>query len=163
VALLCSPYIIEQLAPVLAEIERRAMTMRPYWVQGVHLAAPQLARNCMHLLLHENQRERPNALIISDDNLVEFATAGLIVAGVRVPDDLEVVAHCNFPWPTPSVVPVKRLGYEVSRVLQACLDSIDLQRRGETAPEATVIPAVFEEEVAVQNPLAEHQSFPHHL
>jgi DNA-binding LacI/PurR family transcriptional regulator len=131
------------------------MTIRPHWVQGVHLAAPQLARNCAQLLMHAGQDERPDALIISDDNLVEFATAGLIAAGVRVPDDLEVVAHCNFPWPTPSVVPVKRLGYEVSRVLKACLESIDLQRGGEAAPAATVIPAVFEDDIVEQNVLTQ--------
>lgn len=160
IAILSPPHITEQLAPVIEDIERRNMTTRPYWVQGVHLAAPQLARNCAHLLMHEGQSERPDALIISDDNLVEFATAGLIAAGVRVPDDLEVVAHCNFPWPTPSVVPVKRLGYEVSRVLQACLDSINQQRQGNKSPDSIIIPAVFEEEVTAQITLAEdHSSF----
>ena len=98
--------------------------------------------------MHDGQSERPDALIITDDNLVEYAAAGVIAAGMRVPEELEVVAHCNFPWPTPSVVPVKRLGYEVTRILQACLDSIDLQRSGQKALPVTQIPAVFEEEVS---------------
>lgn len=150
VAVISNPQPEQEHEWLLGEIERRGLKTRPYWWQGVHLSAPHFARNCAHLLFHAGQNKRPDALIITDDNLVEFATAGLIAASVSVPNDLEVVAHCNFPWPTPSVVPVKRLGYEVPKVLQACLDSIDLQRRDAIPPAVTTIAAVFEDEIAAR-------------
>jgi DNA-binding LacI/PurR family transcriptional regulator len=114
----------------------------------VNQATPETARNLIHLLMQG--AERPDALLIADDNLVEHATAGLVAAGVRVPDDLEVVAHCNFPHPTPSVLPVRRLGYDAREVMKACVESIDIQRRdGKTAPTVTV-KAVFEDEIGMQ-------------
>ena len=56
-------------------------------------------------MLHGPAHDRPDALVITDDNLVPAATAGVLAAGRRVPADLEVVAHANFPHVTPSAVP----------------------------------------------------------
>ena len=118
----------------------------PRMPQTVSLSEPESARNCVHLLMHPGQAERPDALLISNDNLVEHASAGVIAAGVHVPDDLDVVAHCNFPWPAPSVLPVRRLGYDARALLKACIDSIDEQRQGRV-PATAVIPARFENEL----------------
>jgi hypothetical protein len=85
-------------------------------------------------------------LFVVDDNLVESATAGLIAADVKVPSDLHVVAHCNFPWPSPSVLPVKRLGYDIRECLQACIDAIDRQCNGDRDVRPITVPARFEED-----------------
>jgi hypothetical protein len=70
----------------------------------------------------------------------------LLAAGVKVPDEVVVVGHTNFPWPTPSAVPVKRLGFNVRRVLAVSLDLIDQQRRNEQPPHMTTVRATFEDE-----------------
>lgn len=119
---------------------------RPYWVQSVHPASPRSARQVVHLLMQADQPVRPDGLIITDDNLVEAATAGLLDANVSVPTDLSVVVHCNFPWPTLSHVPARRLGYDVHRVLEVCLSDIERQRTG-GAPRSIGIPAVWEDEL----------------
>ena len=67
-------------------------------------------------------------------------------AGVKVPDELEVVAHCNFPWSTPSSIPVHRLGFDAREVLRAALNCIDAMGRRELVPSVTHIPARFENE-----------------
>jgi hypothetical protein len=118
---------------------------RPYWRQIAFPDEPISARLVTHLLME--CKDRPDSLVITDDNLVEQATAGLMASGVRVPEDITVVAHCNFPWPTPSLLPVKRLGFDARQVLRACIDLIDAQRRGEAVPDGVCIPALFEEEV----------------
>ncbi len=135
----------------LEAMGEHGLTTRPYWTQHIHLAAPEAAKNCTHLLMNPDQRERPDALIISDDNLVEHAMAGLIAAGVQVPRHLSIVAHCNFPWPTQSILPATRLGFDARQLLQACLDSIDAQRRGETVASQTLIEPVFENELAASS------------
>ena len=140
------PTFYEQIARGLAQ---RGMSTQPYWAQLASPMAPECARNITHLLMQERGGERPDGLFISDDNLVEHATAGLIAAGVRVPDDLDVVAHCNFPWPTPSVLPAKRLGYDARLVLRQCIEYIDRKRAGQPVSEGTLIPAQFEEEAAL--------------
>jgi DNA-binding LacI/PurR family transcriptional regulator len=116
------------------------------WRIGLDLDSPQYANNAVQLLMRGSPSERPDALVIADDNFVEYATAGLVASGVTSTEAIDVVAHCNFPWPTPSVVPAMRLGYDARHVLQACIDQIDSQRRGEAVPAETIIPAVFEGE-----------------
>jgi DNA-binding LacI/PurR family transcriptional regulator len=118
----------------------------PHLQQAVDPHHPQWADNAARLLLSGG--DRPDALIITDDNLVEHASAGLVAAGVSVPGELDVIAHCNFPWPTPSVLPVRRLGYDAREVLRACIADIDAQRRGETLPatEQMILPR-FEDEL----------------
>ena len=122
------------------------MESRPYWRIEANQSTPQTARSCAHLLMRLPKEDRPDGLLVTDDNLVEQATAGLIDAGAQVPHDIAVVAHCNFPWPTPSAVPVSRLGYDARTVLKACMDVIDAQRHGQTPPHVTMVDAVFEYE-----------------
>ena len=147
IAFLGVPAHVESMPLWEAELAAHGMSTRPYWQQFVGPATPQLARNCAHGMVHENQRIRPDALVITDDNLVEYATAGVVDAGVKVPGEMQLVAHCNFPSPTVSVLPARRLGFDASRVVRACLESIDQQRRGETPPVSVFVPAQFEEEL----------------
>lgn len=125
----------------------RDMSIPARWIQGVDRRHARLASNAAHLLMHGEADHRPDGLIIVDDNLVEHAAAGLVAAGVRVPDDLEVVAHCNFPWPVPSALPVKRLGFNARQVMESCLACIDTQRDGAAWDQVVRIPAVFEEQL----------------
>ena len=137
------PLFYDQIARGLA---LRGMSTQPYWGQLASPMAPETARNAVHLLMHNRSSESPDGLFISDDNLVEHAIAGLIAAGVRVPEDLDVVAHCNFPWPTPSVLPAKRLGYDSRLVLKNCISYIDKKRAGQVTPESLVVTAQYEDE-----------------
>jgi len=124
----------------------RGMICRPNWIHAVHGHAARWASNIAQLLM--DSRERPDALVILDDNIVEHTTAGIAASGVRVPTELEIVAHANFPWPTPSAVPVRRLGYDIGELLELCVARVDAQRRGEQPERLTLLPALFEEEVA---------------
>ncbi len=135
-----------------AIVEKHGMATRPYWTQVVSQNNAKGIRNAAHILSlpiqsPTGQVERPDALIITDDNLVEHASGGLVAAGVRVPEDVAVVGHCNFPWPPPSALPIKRLGFDARATLRLLMARIDSQRRGEEVPLCTDIPAVFEDEI----------------
>jgi DNA-binding LacI/PurR family transcriptional regulator len=130
-----------------AALAARGLVSHPWWVQGASFETPRWAGNVAQVLMAAAPTERPDALLIMDDNLVEHATAGLAEYGVRVPADVEVIAHTNFPWPTPSAVPATRLGFDIGKLVATCLELIDQQRRGEATPELTLIPALFEEEL----------------
>ena len=134
------PYLPDALA-------ERGLETKPFWTQGVSVRLPQSARNAMHLLMHTGQDDRPDALIITDDNLVEFGTLGLVDAGVKPSGEMVVVAHANFPWKTQSYVEVQRLGYDIHQILAACIENIDRQRQNEKVPVVTQIPALFENEL----------------
>lgn len=131
--------------PLLAE---HGMTTRPFWTMAIHPEFAEGARVFVELLMQARREERPDGLIVTDDNFVEHAIAGLIAARVRIGEELDAVVHCNFPWAGASVVPVKRLGYDARAVLQTCIELVDRQRRGEVVPPVTKLEAAFEEELA---------------
>ncbi|MFZ4398304.1 MAG: substrate-binding domain-containing protein, partial [Kiritimatiellia bacterium] len=123
------------------------LTLRPQWIQAALPSAGPWIRQLGHLLVQGAPGERPDALVITDDNLVPELTAGLAESGVA---DLAVVAHTNFSYPTPSAVPVTRLGYDVATLVTTCMEFIGQQRRGEKPPALTLLPALWEGEVSAQ-------------
>jgi len=91
---------------------------------------------------------RPDALIIADDNFVTEVTAALAESGVETPRELEVVAHCNYPYPTDAMVPVTRLGFDVCELLERSIEVIRRKRSGEEVPYEVRIEPQFENEQA---------------
>lgn len=116
------------------------------------VTTPTCAASVLELLMHAGQDERPDGLIVTDDNMVEPALAGLRAAGVQPGTDLEIVAHGNFPRRPGGAVGVRWLGYDIRRLLRAALEDIDARRRGE-APAPATIPAQFEEEIDAAPPM----------
>lgn len=131
---------------LLKAMKARRLVTHPYWLQEVPESHRHAARSCMHLLM--NGKNHPDALLIADDCLLEPATAGLVDGKARVPQDLDVVSHCNFPYPSPSHVPVRRIGFDVRRVLSMCIEVINRCRRHQKVPSFSEVPVVFEQDVA---------------
>ena len=102
---------------------------------------------CIYGLLGDAPERRPNVLIITDDNYVEEATKAIVEMGIRVPQDLTVIAHCNYPVPPVAAVPVIRLGFDARALLNDCTDALDRQRRGEVPSPVRRLPALLESEV----------------
>lgn len=136
------------LAAVEQCCARYGLTTRPEWVHAFSLDNAVWAQSVARLLFRAGDYDRPDALLIADDNFVAPATAGIAAAGVSVPQDLDILAMANFPHPTPSAVPVERLGFDISKLVAACMELISQERRGKTPPPHTAIPALFESEWA---------------
>jgi len=113
------------------------------WVQGVDLTTPEWTANVARLLMRLPADDRPDAVLIEDDNLVEPVTAGIAAAGLRAPEDVDILAHANFPHRPPAALPVTWLGYDMSAVVRACVELIDRQRRDGEGPGQRTIPATF--------------------
>lgn len=128
-------------------IREAGFELRPEWSLTASVEYPASAEAITRLLLCGAQAELPDALIVSNDNLVDAALAGVVAQGKRVPEDLEILTHCNWPTAKGHVVRTARLGYDVREILHACLKIIDLWRGGERFPTVTRIPAIFEDEV----------------
>ena len=147
VALLLPPLGTVAIGELTAKLVALGLHVPRRWVHFLPRNHSGAATNLVELLF-EAGRQRPNALVIADDNLVEHALMGLVAAGARVPADVEVVAHCNFPHPVPSVLAVHRLGFDVRWVLGACFQALDGLRQGTAVAPETVIQAQFETEIA---------------
>lgn len=144
----------ERMDAYLQGASKRGLDARPYWVQIIHADHAEWAANMAHLMFRKEQTDRPDGLIIADDHLVPHVCAGLIQAGVHLPDDLEIVAHCNYPNLIPGVLPMVRLGYDIRQVLHTCIGLIDRQKRKEAVPATTVVEPLFEWELEGAVPMA---------
>ena len=58
-------------------------------------------------------------------------------------DEIDVVAHANFPYLPDSLVPVTRIGFRIRQILDEAIESIAQQRRGIEVQDVTRIEAVF--------------------
>lgn len=140
--------------PALFEraLAAHGLSARSMWEQFAGKYKPQAARHVVELLMHPGQSERPDGLIVSDDNLLTAAGEGLLAAGVRVPEDVNVVALTNFPNLVPCAVPVTRIGFDIPALLDLLVERLEQVRRGETPPENTLVPAVFAPDTAAEPP-----------
>jgi hypothetical protein len=87
-----------------------------------------------------DRSDRPDAIFVTDDNLVAPLLAGLKRAKVRPKRDVYVLAHCNWPRPVGLSEGVEHLGFDVREVLRAAKACIDAQRAGEAPPTSVVKP-----------------------
>jgi DNA-binding LacI/PurR family transcriptional regulator len=84
--------------------------------------------------------DRPDALFVTDDNLVEPMVKGLRRAKVQAGRDVYVLAHCNWPRPFGLADGVEHIGFDVREVLLTAKECIDAQRAGEPSPSRIVRP-----------------------
>ncbi len=138
-----------RLEDVKLMLRKRGVEVRDYWIQGIPVGTMNhTAANVVNLMMQLDDQKRPDALIIYDDNLVEHAVAGLLAAGVKVPEDIVVLAKWNYPsQQTTTVMPVVRLGLDCRKILSKALELLDMQQRGRKPPEITELEAKFEDEI----------------
>jgi len=103
-------------------------------------------REAVYLLMRLPEEERPDGLVVWDDNLVPEATAGLVKAGIDVGRDLDVVGHANFPNVTPSRADICRIGFDVHELLERCVQTLDEIRAGHDVPNTMGRDAIFEQD-----------------
>jgi DNA-binding transcriptional regulator YhcF (GntR family)/DNA-binding LacI/PurR family transcriptional regulator len=106
-------------------------------IWALHVAAVGCDR-ITELLL--DRRDRPDALFVTDDNLVAPLLSGFKRAKVRPGKDVYVLAHCNWPHPVGAAEGVEHIGFDVREVLVSAKECIDEQRGGQAAPGRTVPP-----------------------
>ncbi len=121
------------------------VTAPPEWQIGIQNAFA--AGNIVRLLMSLPASKRPNALFVGDDHLVEHVSRGLAASDVKVPADLEVVAHWNWPAPVPNVFDFTFLGYDIDQLLRKCVDIIDSFNSSGKAPAHSVLEPRFANEI----------------
>lgn len=122
----------------------------PYWNLPGHLLHPETSYGLMQLLFQGPRENRPDGLIISDDNFVEHAVQGVLAAGVDVPKDLRIVAHSNFPSSPPAAAPVTFLGFDTREILHLAIGCINALRQGQPSPPGIELEPRFETELVME-------------
>lgn len=131
-----------------AAADRGLLAQEP-WVQGVSLAESHWARHAARAIFLGRPGDRPDAIIVADEHLLDYALAGLGDQQVRVGRDVEVVTHCNFHWTPRPAMTVRRLGYLTREVLNTAIALIVEHRESGKGRTAAVEPR-FEEELTAK-------------
>jgi len=150
VAIVLSPEMYFQMEHehIDREAQRFGVDIRPMWRQLVGPGVPICARSVTHLLMSAPPADRPDGLIVADDNMVIHAIQGLHDAGVRPGAGLDLVMHGNFPSALPfSDVGITRLGFDSRAILDAGVQLIDAWREKGGNAGSIVLNAVFEDEL----------------
>jgi len=129
-----------------AMLSARGVDVPPHLLISANPLTPWSMRNCAQLLMKLPLNERPDTVVICDDNLVRDVTEGFAAAGVRSPDDVEIVAHANYPDRPPAALPVRLLGFDAAAVLRGALESLRVARGGKKPKRETTVSAMWEEE-----------------
>lgn len=79
------------------------------------------AQDVTRLLFSAPADQRPDGLIVADDNFTEHAIAGVLESGCRVPEDVKVVSLWNFPQTPPRIVPFHMVGPDTTIILDAAV------------------------------------------
>ena len=124
-----------------AGCRRRGLTTAPLWQVTLAMEQGEGVTRCVELLLRRPAAQRPDGLVITDDNLVPAVTAGVAAAVSGAGRRLSIVAHTNLGYPTPSAVPVARLGYSARELLERCVTVVEQQRRAAAFPALQLVPA----------------------
>lgn len=146
VAVLFNTFDKQLLNQVNRAFAAHGLVCPPYWQQAVRWNNREAVSHNVQLLMRGPAADRPDGLLVMDDNLVEGVTAGLVAAEVRVSADVDVVAHVNYPLATPPALPFHVLGYDLGAALRTGLDLIDRQRQDEAVAGLTILPAIWRED-----------------
>lgn len=143
----------EAAAERRAASERQGLESRPYWNQQVLVQSARTLRTTVPCLLHLPAAERPDALIIEDDNLVEDVQFGLAAAGAAAAR-LHIIAAGNFPCLPERRLDLTWLGYDLEEILRGCLNALQAARERQPFPATTLIPPRFELPAQAQEAVA---------
>lgn len=108
---------------------------------------PQGATHWIAAMAARDFSKLPDGLFVTDDNFAESVIRGLVMAGVRVPDDIRVLSHNNFPMPLTDVLPIDLLGFDARHILKNAMRHIQACRRGEKPSNLVRIDPVFQNEI----------------
>jgi hypothetical protein len=109
-----------------------------------------------------DREDRPDAVFLTDDNLVQPFLDGLKRAKRKPGRDVYVLAHCNWPRPIGLAEGVEHIGFDVREVLGAAKECIDAQRAGQASP-TRLIPPRFANELTrpLSSKVAREDGFVH--
>ena len=133
------------LEPLRAKLVANGIAFERKLVQAGQIGAPEWNRGLIRLLLDGPPETRPDGLIILDDNIAGEVFGEIAAMGRRVPDDLRIVSHCNFPLEEKTPFHVDFLGYDTRKLLEKSLRIVQAQTPSAAKP--AVVKAVFEDEL----------------
>jgi|GEM_PF-1768897 len=118
----------------------RGIEVRNEWVMGCSPYQPHWLLGYLRLIGQLPAAQRPDVLLVNDDSFVDAAATGLSQAGLRVPDDMLVIAHANFPLGSSEVKPFVRMGANLTEAVAQAFETLACSRGGDVSPANAELP-----------------------
>lgn len=134
-------------AGLMSMIQSAGLQTRKSWIQYVSRDYPETIRRIIWLLYELPVDQRPDGLLILDDNLIEHVMLGLNDCDLSVGKDVHVFAQYNWPSDSPSMLPIHRFGVHTGQFLIKACRVIDDMRRGQDVPQFQSMPSWFEKQI----------------
>lgn len=153
VAVIASSLQAAKIIPTIQKnFQKEGIAVNPNWFQGSDFKEPFCTKRLTNLIMSGSADNKPDCLLVTDDNLLPPVSEALKDKGIIPPRDIQLLAHCNFPSLTESAVPAVRLGYSMTECIQAMMQQIEDQQNLRTPQMHIKIPAYFEEEMLSVSP-----------
>ena len=101
-----------------AALEAGGLETDPYRFVSAYPSETNALRVAVYHMMRQPKARRPDALVVTDDHMVEPVTKAVQDAGVEAPRDVLILAHCNYPLPPPHAVPVTCIGFDLGEMLE---------------------------------------------
>jgi DNA-binding GntR family transcriptional regulator len=129
---------------------RSRLDARSYWHVTVGANCSACARSVTHLLMCDNQKERPDGLVVTDREMVDDVNTGLSAAGIDANGDIALVCRSMTSLPAKSPYAIRRLIFDDYRTLEAAVDLIVCRRLGKDCASVMTMTPHFEEELPAE-------------
>lgn len=130
------------------EIKTRKLYSPEKWRFKVSLQNMDLAEKIAHLLMCFSEKERPDGIFVSDDNLASAVIKGVASTKLRLPEDISIVSHYNWSAGIRDHLQVKSIGFDLMSLMFNIFDSLRLYHESGQLPELLEVSPVFEEELS---------------
>jgi len=133
---------------------------RPEFYLPANTAMLASVTQMVRLIMSLPEKDKPDGLIVNDDNLVEHAAYGLMQSGIQVGPaknggQVDVVAHANFPYEQSVSLPIIHLGYDTTWMLAKAIELLTKFRmnpKGQRLHNLQIDVPVVTQEEALQTP-----------
>jgi len=122
------------------------VAMPPEWELSVNLRChvEHWVRNMIRLLFKQPAGQRPDGLIVANENLFEYVLNALQYENIEPGRDLDIAVHTNFPTNRPKPCQVKRIGFDVRDIIECCIESLEKSGPGNIPVPLKLVKAVME-------------------
>ncbi len=117
---------------------------RPEWVLGIQ--NEELTEPITRLIFATGMKQRPDGLFIADDNFTEYVARGIMACGIKVPEELKIISHCNWSMPPKRLVPMELIGFDSRKIVSEAIRLIEAFHNNEKTASTLLLPPLMESE-----------------
>ncbi len=144
-------FSLDRISYYHRQLSNAGLNSRPRWIQAIGTDNYSLpwTKNLIELMMNGTEGERPDGLIIANENHLSFAAEGIASSGLVIGKDIDVVSHANFPLVHPSPSGVIRIGFDCKTLLSSCIENITEIRNGRKTGFVRKVAAVKENDIPI--------------